>query len=156
MRPWLLRPACVGIDSRSVFSGSSVVISSKPETDMNRRPGLVGLNFLIGIYLHAPEKPFDLLAFAKSHDGFLPVGGVAGRARAARAAPLLATHADGVHVSDLDALRLVLLLERLFDVGLGGARRDTERIAPLRVEHVGALGDDRADHDLGRRARGHL
>src|SRR5439155_4485672 len=49
IRPWLLRPAWVGNDSRSVFSGLAVVISSKPETDMKRRPGLVGLNFLIGI-----------------------------------------------------------------------------------------------------------
>src|SRR5579859_20975 len=60
MRPWLLRPACVGMDSSRVFSGSSVVISSKPDTDMKRRPGLVGLNFLIGMFfLYAPEKPFD-------------------------------------------------------------------------------------------------
>src|SRR6266849_976341 len=59
MRPWLLRPACVGSDSTSVFSGSSVVISSKPEIAMKRRPGLVGLNFLIGmVFLYTlPKRP---------------------------------------------------------------------------------------------------
>src|SRR6266851_3064883 len=62
MRPWLLRPACVGSASTSVFSGSSVVISSKPEIAMKRRPGLVGLNFLIGMVLlsDAPKQAFDL------------------------------------------------------------------------------------------------
>src|SRR5712691_9520643 len=59
MRPWLLRPACVGRDSTRVFSGSSVVISSKPEIAMKRRPGLVGLNFLIGMvfFYTLPNKP---------------------------------------------------------------------------------------------------
>src|SRR2546423_14281535 len=144
MRPWLFRPACVGRDSSSVFSGVSVVISSKPEIVMKRRPGLVGLNFLTGIYetlpnrpsilhptkssisrgprnpvrgsfLNTSKQPFDLLALAQSHDRLFPVCGPAdlARADAAEAAALLPSHRDGVDVLDLDALRLVLLLERL-------------------------------------------
>src|SRR5437899_9512782 len=120
MRPWLLRPAWVGIDSIRVLSGVSVVISSKPEMDMKRRPGLVGLNFLtgIGVCLHAPKEAFDLLAFAQSHDGFLPVGGVADGSDAAEVAALLATHVHGVDALDLDALRLVLLFQCVLDLGL--------------------------------------
>src|SRR3979411_2102556 len=112
MRPWLLRPACVGSDSSRVFSGSSVVTSSKPDTDMKRRPGLVGLYFLMGIFSDAPEEAFDLLPGAKRHDGFLPVGGMADRSEAAHAATLLAAHRHGVHVPHPDALCLVLLFER--------------------------------------------
>jgi len=35
------------------------VTSSKPEIDMKRRPGLVGLNFLIGIlfFYRLPKRP---------------------------------------------------------------------------------------------------
>src|SRR5256885_16027372 len=59
MRPWLFRPAWVGIDSIRVFSGVSVVISSNPEMVMKRRPGLVGLNFLtgIGVVYTLPKRP---------------------------------------------------------------------------------------------------
>src|SRR5713226_4457866 len=156
MRPWLLRPACVGSDSSSVFSGSLVVISSKPATDMNRRPGLVGLNFLIGIFLSdAPEEAFDLLAFPEGDDGLLPAGGVAERADSPKAAAGLAAHGHGIDVLDLDPLGFVLLLEGLLDLGLRGRGGDPERVPPLRVELVGALGDDRADHDLGGCAGGH-
>src|SRR5260370_36321007 len=158
MRPWLLRRACVGSDSIQVFSGSSVVPSSNPDTDMKRRPGLVGLNFLIGILsLDAPEEAFDLLAFAKSHDRLLPIGGVADRAAGpALAAATLATHRYCVHVFDLDARGLVLLLEGLLDVGLGSALGDAEGVAALRVELVGPLGDDRPDHDFRCCTRCHL
>src|SRR5579862_5337034 len=104
MRPWLLRPACVGSDSSSVFSGSSVVTSSKRAIDMKRRPGLVGLNFLTGIFHLDPTKqPFDLLAFAQGHDGLLPVRRLPLGRTAAEVAALLAAHVDRVHVADLDA-----------------------------------------------------
>src|SRR5438128_1898688 len=158
MRPWLFLPACVGSDSSRVFSGVSVVISSKPEIDMNLLPGLVGLNFLTGIFLHAPEQAFDLLAFAERHDRLLPVGRLADRARsgAAKAAPLLAAHAHRVDVADLDVLRLVLLFESLLDLRLARGGRDLERVPALGVELVGALGDDRPDHDLARGSRRHL
>src|SRR6267378_2963229 len=120
MRPWLLRPACVGRDSSRVFSGSSVVTSSKPETDMNRRPGLVGLYFLIGIFLSdAPEQAVDLLAGTERHDCLFPVGGVADRTEAAHAAALLTAHRHGVDVAHPDALCLVLLFERFLDLRFG-------------------------------------
>src|SRR5712692_345551 len=101
------------------------------------------------------EQAFDLLAGTESDDRLLPVGSVAHGADSAKAAAPLAPHAHRVDVLDLDALRLVLLLESLFDVRLGGLGGDAERITALRVELVGALGDDRADHDLGCRSRGH-
>src|SRR5712692_11935033 len=63
-------------------------------------------------FLYAPEQPFNLLAFTERDDGLLPTGGAADRADAAQAAPALATHRHRVDVSDLDALGLVLVLER--------------------------------------------
>src|SRR5207237_276454 len=78
------------------------------------------------------------------------------RAGAAKAAPLLAAHGHGVDVADLDVLRLVLLFERLLDLGLARTRGHLERVPTLGVELVGALGDHRADHDLARGPRRHL
>ena len=49
MRPWTFRPAFFVSGSVRLFSGSDFVTSSKVETDMNRRPGLVGLYFLTGM-----------------------------------------------------------------------------------------------------------
>src|SRR5215471_10422392 len=60
--PWLLRPARLGSFSRRLFSGSVAVISSKLAVAMKRRPGLVGLYFLTGISLQAPEQAFQPLA----------------------------------------------------------------------------------------------
>src|SRR2546422_10400137 len=80
---------------------------------------------------------------------------MASRAHTAQAAPVLAAHGHRVDVPHLDAVSLVLLLERFLDVGLVGRLGDPERVTALRVELVGALGDDRADHDLGGGAGGH-
>src|ERR687884_1173098 len=49
MRPLLLRPAVFLSGSVSDFSGRRLVISSKVETDIPRRPGGVGLYTLTGI-----------------------------------------------------------------------------------------------------------
>ena len=49
MRPYLLRPPLFFSGSSRLFSGSVFVISSKVETDMNRRPGEVGLYLRTGI-----------------------------------------------------------------------------------------------------------
>src|SRR5215471_13215661 len=49
MRPLLLRPAVLFSGSVSAFSGLVLVISSKVDTDMPRRPGEVGLYVLTGI-----------------------------------------------------------------------------------------------------------
>src|SRR5260370_17759129 len=157
MRPWLFLPACVGSDSVSVFSGSLAVTSSKPEMVMNLRPGVVGFDFVSGMCVSsdAPEQAFDLLAFAEGDDGLLPARGVADRAADAKVAAGLAAHGHGVDVLDADALRLVLLLEGLLDVVLRRRLGDPERVSPLRIEGVGALGDERADHDLGCGAGGH-
>src|SRR5438445_10285657 len=105
--------------------------------------------------LYAPEKAFDLLAFTKRDDRLLPAGGVADRADAARAAAVLAAHRYGADVPNFAALGFVLVLERLLDLGLAGRLRAPERVPTLRVELIRALGDDRADHDLGGRARCH-
>src|SRR4030081_3672651 len=118
MRPWVWRPACVGSDSSRVFSGSLAVTSSKPEIVMKRRPGLVGLNFLTGIFLYAPEEPFDFLAGPERDDCFLPVRGATGGSNAPLGAALLAAHRHGVDVADLDRLRNVLLLKCLLDLRL--------------------------------------
>src|SRR5439155_26869212 len=76
-------------------------------------------------------------------------------ASAPERAALLAAHRHSVDALDLDALRLVLLLERLLDLGLRRCGKDLERIAALRVELVGALCDHGADHDLRRCFRRH-
>src|SRR5215472_18034836 len=50
--PWLLRPACFSSFTTRDFSGLVLVISSKVETDIPRRPGDVGRYCLIGISQH--------------------------------------------------------------------------------------------------------
>jgi hypothetical protein len=49
MRPLLLRPPFFVTGASRLFSGVVFVISSNVETDMKRRPGLVGLYLRIGI-----------------------------------------------------------------------------------------------------------
>src|SRR5258708_15179285 len=71
-RPLTLRPLCFLRCCTSDFSGSLRVTSSKVDTDMKRRPGLVGLYFLIGICLHALEEALDRLALRQRHDSLLP------------------------------------------------------------------------------------
>jgi hypothetical protein len=49
IRPLLFRPPRFLTGSTRLFSGSDLVTSAKSETVMKRRPGLVGLNFLVGM-----------------------------------------------------------------------------------------------------------
>ncbi len=56
MRPRLFRPPFFVSGSRSDFSGSDFVMSSKPETAMKRRPGLVGLYFFSAIRRRLPRR----------------------------------------------------------------------------------------------------
>ena len=49
IRPFVLRPPFYESGASKLFSGSVFVISSKVETDMKRRPALVGLYRRIGI-----------------------------------------------------------------------------------------------------------
>src|SRR5207248_1076933 len=107
--------------------------------------------------LDAPEEAFDLLPLSQRDDCLLPIGRLAdgAGADAPEAAPRLAAHVDGVDFLDLDALRLVLLLERLLDLRLRGARGHLEGVPALGVQLVGALGDERPDDDLARCSRRH-
>src|SRR3954463_1556679 len=56
IRPLLLRPAVLRSGSVSAFSGLVLVISSKVDTDMPRRPGEVGLYVLTGITRPRTER----------------------------------------------------------------------------------------------------
>src|SRR5215469_5187553 len=147
--PWLLRPARLGRLSRRLLSGSVAVISSKLAVAMNRRPGLVGLYFLTGIS-ETPEQALQLLTLLQGHDGLLPVG-CASRHAAPAGAPHLAADVDGVDRDDLDALRLVDLLEGARDLRLRRVVGDAERVAALLEERVGTLGHQGpVDHFRGR------
>ena len=60
------------------FSGLSVVISSNVETVMPRRPGVVGLYFLIPIYVSSLQclEELDLFAvLCQGHDGLFRSSG---------------------------------------------------------------------------------
>src|SRR3954454_6313838 len=55
-RPLLLRPHFFVTGSSKLFSGFVFVTSSKVDTDMKRRPGLVGLYLRIGIRAEPPRR----------------------------------------------------------------------------------------------------
>src|ERR671931_1609469 len=145
--PWLFRPARFGSRSVRLFSGRSVVTSSKLDVVMKRRPGLVGLYFLTAIRLQTPEEALEPLARAERDHGLLPVRRAATDAPLA-AAPRLALHRDRVHGDDLDALVRVVLLERPRDLGLRRVLGDLERVPARLVQRVRLLGDHRAVDDL--------
>src|SRR5215831_6212253 len=148
--PWLLRPARLGRLSSSLFSGSVAVISSKLAVSMKRRPGLVGLYFLVGMLLDASKQAFQLLARLQGDDRLLPVRGTA-RHAALTGPPRLTAHPDGVDAHYLDALRLVDLLEGTRDLWLGRVHRNPERVATLLEQRVRALAHHRSlDHFRGR------
>ena len=95
MRPLLLRPAVFLSGSVSARSGLVLVISSKVDTDMPRRPAEVGLYVLDwhGALLD-PFEEVEPLAGPQRDDGFFPGPGHAHRAAAA-------AHFAG-HVQDVD------------------------------------------------------
>src|SRR5258708_19675623 len=72
--PWLLRPACFCNFTTRDFSGFVFLISSKVDTDMPRRPGDVGLYFLIGIF-STPLflQSVDRLPFTHGDNLFFPL-----------------------------------------------------------------------------------
>src|ERR1700694_5466672 len=150
IRPWLLRPALFLSGSSRLFSGSSVVISSKLAVAMNRRPGLVALYFLTGmiLLLDSPEQAFQP-ALLQRHHGLLPVRGTA-RGAPTSGAPDLAVHVDRVDGAHLDALSLVLLLEGARDLRLGSVLGHAKGVATLLVERVRALRDQRSKNHLHR------
>src|SRR5207247_2501299 len=128
--------AVLVVDQRDPGAAVGVVLDGR---DLARHTDLVPLEV-------------DLLALAEGDDGLLPVARLAdgAGADAAEAAALLASHRDRVDRLHLDVLRLVLLLERLFDLSLARGRGNLERVPAQRVEQVRALRDDRADHNLAR------
>jgi hypothetical protein len=131
MRPYALRPPVRGFGLTSDFSGLSLVISEKSETDWNRRPALVG---------------FDLVALGEGDDGALLVGALPPGARAA-VALALAPSRERVDVGDAHAEDR---LDGVLDLDLVRARRDLERV-DVRVERrVRLLRDDRTDDHVTR------
>src|SRR5258706_10906073 len=70
MRPWLLRPAVAVLCASRLFSGSPLVISVKSWVDIPRRPGEVGLYFLVGI-LDSLEE-LDVVAGLERDERLLP------------------------------------------------------------------------------------
>src|SRR5712692_2341419 len=102
MLPELLRPAFFESLTIRAFSGFLPrVRSSNADTLMKRRPGLVGLYFLVGIALTRGglEQLLDALSGLKCDHGLLPH-----RVEADTGAPsaLLALEGHGVDGHDLD------------------------------------------------------
>ena len=56
IRPLLFRPPFLAMETRRLFSGVDLVISSNPETVWDRTPGDLGFNFLMGITAYTPSK----------------------------------------------------------------------------------------------------
>src|SRR3954447_15820292 len=139
MRPLLLRPPLLWILSSSDFSGVVLVTSSKSDPVTKRRPGDVGLYFLIPMRLR-PLEQLDRVAGPQLDDGLLPAGpAAAGESAALR----LAAHADGADVRDRDVEEV---LDGLADLGLMRRVEDPERVLVVRLDELEALlGDDRAD-----------
>src|SRR5512145_2816870 len=69
--PWLLRPPDCFLGSSSDFSGVERVISSKPETERNRVPDVIGRNCLM---LISALEHGDRVAFLEGDDRLLPPG----------------------------------------------------------------------------------
>src|ERR1700736_5374053 len=95
MRPLLLRPAVFLSGSVSARSGLVLVISSKVDTDMPRRPAEVGLYVLTGMPVALdPLEEIEPLAGPQCHDRFFPVARHTHR--------FTATAHFAVHVHDID------------------------------------------------------
>src|SRR5690625_967608 len=134
MRPWLLRPPVLEIGRSRDFSGVERVISSNMETELWRRPGVVGLYLRIAIvipYLSTfllgacAEDVDGVAALTESHVGAL--GGLTD-AEAGTGALALALAVSGVHGVDLHAEDL---LDGIFNLGLVGIRCNVERVNVL-------------------------
>src|SRR5438445_1426641 len=134
--PWALRPASVFIETSRAFSAFLPrVRSSKALTDMKRRPGEVGLYFLMGICLDSLEEVLDLLALGQGHDRLLPIRL---KTTDTTAPALLAVDVHGV---DADHVHLESVRDGQGDLGLGRLRMDAEQVLAGRHGGVTLLTD---------------
>src|SRR5436309_1065907 len=141
MRPWLLRPPCFRNGATSDFSGSFRVISSKPGPVAPRRPGEVGLKFLIGI-LNALEQ-LQLVLRVQRHHRLLP--GARVLHPVAPNSLRLSLHVDDVYPGYLDVERC---LHRLLDLDLVGVDAHFKGVLVFAVETGCLLRDHRPDHHV--------
>src|SRR5699024_11182920 len=133
-------PPVLEIGRSRDFSGVERVISSNMETELWRRPGVVGLYLRIAIVIPYLST-FLLGACAEDVDGAaaLPesdvraLGGLT-HAEAGTGAVALALAVSGVHGVDLHAEDL---LDGIFNLGLVGIRCNVERVNVLVHQTVG-------------------
>src|SRR5213593_1491680 len=141
--PRLLRPPDFFWGSSSDFSGVPRVISSKPDTERNRVPAVIGRHCRM---LISALEDGEGLALLQSDDRLLPA---ASGPADPPAGHLRAPHLHRAHRSDVDA---ELLLQRLADLVLVRLRMHLEGVLlPGLVRRGALLGDERADHRVAKR-----
>src|SRR5438105_99983 len=131
MRPLLLRPAVFLSGSVSAFSGFVLVISSKVDTDMPRRPGEVGLYVFTGMLDSNSFEEVEPLARLERYHGLLPRPRHADRSTTPS---LFASHVHDVDGNDLNFLVGKCLFNGRFDLDLVGVGRDFEDVFALVAE----------------------
>src|SRR3990170_1123005 len=136
--PWLLRPPVRFFGSSSDFSGVARVISSNPETERNRVPGVIGRNCLM---LISALEHGDRVAILERDDRLLPPRG---RAAGATASDPVAPHLHGADIRHGDPEQL---LERIPDLVLVGLRMHLESVLPPRLIGGRALLGHHRSHD---------
>src|SRR4051794_1985431 len=151
MRPFTLRPPLFFSGSTRLFSGSVFVISSKVETDMKRRPGLVGLYLRTGISSHLSCRSCSRAAKSEHREdaGSVRSRTLRARVRTPRGDALQRVREcemDGRGLpsslgsfEDLDRLALAQLHDRLLPAGLLAADQPTALRLGLHLEHVHGL-----------------
>src|SRR5678815_1114611 len=145
--PWLLRPPDSLRGSSRLFSGVARVISSNPDTDLNRVAAVMGRNcrMLISALEHG-----DGIAVLQCDNGLLPArGGAAGLAPHHR----VAAHLHGPHAGDRDAKEL---LQRVPDLELVGQWMDLEGVFLPGLIRDGAFFGHHRTHDNIMQGRHYL
>src|SRR5690606_5337711 len=130
------------------FSGLSLVTSPKSEVVMNRREGVYGRYFLVGMSnppsLREALELIDLLTWLEGHDCLEAFRGAAG------VPPLglhLGPHLHEVHLRDVDVEDGH---DGLLDLHAVGPRMHEERVLAVLHGHHGLLGEDRTEDDVAR------
>src|ERR1043166_1459281 len=143
MWPRLFRPPDFFFGSSSDFSGVPRVISSNPDTERNRVPGVIGRNCRM---LISALEDGEGLALLERHDRLLPAGR---RPADPPANHLRPPHLHRPHGGDVDA---ELVLQRLADLVLVRLGVHLEGVLLPRLEGRGALlGDQGPDHGIPER-----